>query len=43
MLEVLKFIFSSFWVWAGMAMMIGFIGGAMALVVRAYVCGGNDE
>lgn len=33
MLEVLQFVFSSFWIWLGTVILIGAFGGAIARVV----------
>lgn len=34
-MEVLRFIFSSFWIWLGMVILVGSFGGAIASVILA--------
>jgi hypothetical protein len=36
MLEVLKFIFSNFWIWLGTVILIGATGNAVAVIVHAF-------
>jgi hypothetical protein len=35
MLEILKFIFSNFWIWLGTVILIGILGEAIATIVVA--------
>lgn len=37
MLEVLKFIFSSFWIWAGSVVILCVLGNAAIYITRAIV------
>jgi len=37
MLEILKFVFSSFWIWLGTVILIGVAGDASYKVVRAFI------
>lgn len=34
MLEVLKFIFSSFWIWLGTCILVGSFGGLLRISIR---------
>jgi len=36
MMEVLRFIFSSFWIWAGTVILVGTIGYSIGLTVEAF-------
>jgi hypothetical protein len=37
MLEILKFIFSSFWIWLGTAILLGVIAGGISGFIRIVV------